>query len=108
MRRLSRSRSGTFTGFTTTADRGPVTATVCPNRIRAACRVTVNSRTAGYGRPVTGTSVTWWGHSTLWLADSGVTLLTDPLLTDRLIHLRRRAGATPQLPGAPDAVLLSH
>lgn len=54
------------------------------------------------------TSVTWWGHSTLWLADSGVTLLTDPLLTDRLIHLRRMAGPTPRLPGAPDAVLLSH
>ena len=44
----------------------------------------------------------------MWLADSGVTLLTDPLLTDRLIHLRRMAGPTPKLPGAPDAVLLSH
>jgi L-ascorbate metabolism protein UlaG (beta-lactamase superfamily) len=44
----------------------------------------------------------------MWLADSGVTLLTDPLLTDRLIHLRRMAGPTPELPGAPDAVLLSH
>ncbi len=54
------------------------------------------------------TSVTWWGHSTMWLADSGVTLLTDPLLTDRLAHLRRRAGGTPELVGAPDAVLLSH
>ncbi|BAL91765.1 hypothetical protein AMIS_65450 [Actinoplanes missouriensis 431] len=54
------------------------------------------------------TSVTWWGHSTVWLADSGVTLLTDPVLTDRLAHLRRMAGPTPSLPGAPDAVLLSH
>ena len=54
------------------------------------------------------TSVTWWGHSTMWLADSGVSLLTDPVLTDRLIHLRRVAGPTPVLPGAPDAVLLSH
>ncbi|ROP32971.1 MBL fold metallo-hydrolase [Couchioplanes caeruleus] len=57
---------------------------------------------------MTDTSVTWWGHSTMWLADSGVSLLTDPLLTDRLIHLRRMAGPTPALPGAPDAVLLSH
>jgi L-ascorbate metabolism protein UlaG (beta-lactamase superfamily) len=57
---------------------------------------------------VTETSVTWWGHSTMWLADSGVSLLTDPLLTDRLIHLRRMAGPTPRLPGPPDAVLLSH
>jgi L-ascorbate metabolism protein UlaG (beta-lactamase superfamily) len=57
---------------------------------------------------VSGTSVTWWGHSTVWLADSGVTLLTDPVLADRLVHLRRMAGPTPLLPGAPDAVLLSH
>ncbi|WP_229069680.1 MBL fold metallo-hydrolase [Actinoplanes sp. DH11] len=54
------------------------------------------------------TSVTWWGHSTVWLADSGVRLLTDPVLTDRLAHLRRMAGPAPVLPGAPDAVLLSH
>ncbi|MEV4636699.1 MBL fold metallo-hydrolase [Actinoplanes sp. NPDC049548] len=53
-------------------------------------------------------SVTWWGHSTMWLADSGTCLLTDPLLTDRLIHLRRMAGPTPALPRTPDAVLLSH
>jgi L-ascorbate metabolism protein UlaG (beta-lactamase superfamily) len=44
----------------------------------------------------------------MWLADSGTTLLTDPLLSDRLLHLRRMAGPTPTLPGAPDAVLLSH
>lgn len=52
--------------------------------------------------------MTWWGHSTMWLADSGATILTDPVLTDRMAHLRRLAGPTPQLPGAPDAVLLSH
>ncbi len=52
--------------------------------------------------------VTWWGHSTVWLEDSGVRLLTDPLLTNRLGHLRRVAGPTPALPGDPDAVLLSH
>jgi L-ascorbate metabolism protein UlaG (beta-lactamase superfamily) len=44
----------------------------------------------------------------VWLEDSGVRLLTDPLLTDRLAHLRRRAGPSPTLAGAPDAVLLSH
>jgi len=44
----------------------------------------------------------------MWLADSGVTLLTDPLLTDRLAHLRRRAGDVPRLAGPPDAVLISH
>jgi len=57
---------------------------------------------------VSTTSVTWWGHSTMWLADSGSTLLTDPVLTDRVAHLRRMAGPAPRLPGPPDAVLLSH
>ena len=54
------------------------------------------------------TSVTWWGHSTVWLSDSGTTLLTDPVLTGRVAHLRRQAGPDPELPGVPDAVLLSH
>jgi L-ascorbate metabolism protein UlaG (beta-lactamase superfamily) len=57
---------------------------------------------------VNRTRVTWWGHSTTWLEESGVTLLTDPLLSNRLIHLKRMAGGTPALPGPPDAVLLSH
>jgi L-ascorbate metabolism protein UlaG (beta-lactamase superfamily) len=57
---------------------------------------------------VSTTEVTWWGHSTVWLADSGVTLLTDPVLTGRLAHLRRIAGPPPRLPGPPDAILLSH
>jgi L-ascorbate metabolism protein UlaG (beta-lactamase superfamily) len=57
---------------------------------------------------VSTTEVTWWGHSTMWLADSGTTLLTDPVLTDRVAHLRRMAGPTPRLPGPPDAVLVSH
>jgi L-ascorbate metabolism protein UlaG (beta-lactamase superfamily) len=57
---------------------------------------------------VSTTSVTWWGHSTAWLADSGTTLLTDPVLTGRVAHLRRMVGPIPRLPGPPDAVLLSH
>jgi L-ascorbate metabolism protein UlaG (beta-lactamase superfamily) len=44
----------------------------------------------------------------MWLTDSGTSLLTDPVLTDRVAHLRRMAGRMPELPGAPDAVLLSH
>lgn len=51
---------------------------------------------------------TWWGHSTVWLEDSGVRLLTDPVLGNRVAHLRRRSGPQPVLPGAPDAVLISH
>jgi L-ascorbate metabolism protein UlaG (beta-lactamase superfamily) len=57
---------------------------------------------------VSTTEVTWWGHSTVWLEDSGTTLLTDPVLTGRVGHLRRMAGGAPLLPGPPDAVLLSH
>ena len=59
-------------------------------------------------KAVSETSVTWWGHSTMWLTDAGTTLLTDPVLTNRLAHLRRVAGPAPELPGPPDAVLLSH
>ncbi|MGA5704863.1 MBL fold metallo-hydrolase [Peterkaempfera bronchialis] len=53
--------------------------------------------------------ITWWGHATVTVEDSGVRLLTDPLLTARLAHLRRRRGP---LPGAEalraDAALVSH
>jgi len=53
--------------------------------------------------------VTWWGHATTTVRDSGVTVLTDPLLVRRLAHLRRRRGALPS-PRAvrPDLVLVSH
>lgn len=51
--------------------------------------------------------VTWWGHSTVSVRQQGVHLLTDPLLTDRVVHLSRRRGAAP-LGLAPDAVLVSH
>ncbi|MEV5694555.1 MBL fold metallo-hydrolase [Micromonospora globbae] len=57
----------------------------------------------------TGTvRLTWHGHSTVWIEDSGTRLLTDPLLRDRLAHLRRRRGPRPHLTDAPDAVLVSH
>ncbi|MBA0052203.1 MBL fold metallo-hydrolase [Streptomyces sp. AJS327] len=53
--------------------------------------------------------VTWWGHATTALRDSGTTLLTDPLLVRRLAHLRRRRGALPPAGAlSPDAVLVSH
>ncbi|NES27795.1 MBL fold metallo-hydrolase [Micromonospora terminaliae] len=52
--------------------------------------------------------LTWHGHSTVWIEDAGTRLLTDPLLRNRLAHLRRRRGTAPRLPAAPDAVLVSH
>ena len=52
--------------------------------------------------------VTWWGHATATITDQGTTVLTDPLLRNRLAHLRRRRGPVPTLAAAPDAVLISH
>ncbi|MET3986853.1 MBL fold metallo-hydrolase [Streptomyces sp. PvR034] len=53
--------------------------------------------------------ITWWGHATCTIEDSGVRLLTDPLFARRLAHLRRRRGAVPPAEAAvADAVLVSH
>ncbi|WP_447041348.1 MBL fold metallo-hydrolase [Streptomyces sp. DSM 118878] len=53
--------------------------------------------------------VTWWGHATCTVQDSGVRVLTDPLFARRLAHLRRRRGAPPPPEAAvADVVLLSH
>ncbi|WP_432060184.1 MBL fold metallo-hydrolase [Streptomyces sp. S1] len=53
--------------------------------------------------------VTWWGHATCTVEDSGVRFLTDPLFARRLAHLRRRRGAPPPPEAATaDAVLVSH
>lgn len=43
------------------------------------------------------------------MTDSGTTLLTDPVLTDRVAHLHRRRGSTPPPSAARvDGVLVSH
>lgn len=53
--------------------------------------------------------ITWWGHATASVRDSGTTLLTDPLLTRRCAHLWRRRGPVPPVwAHAPDAALVSH
>ncbi|MFG2287240.1 MBL fold metallo-hydrolase [Streptomyces sp. NPDC048595] len=53
--------------------------------------------------------VTWWGHATATVEDSGVRVLTDPLFVRRLAHLRRRRGALPPPEAArADLVLVSH
>jgi L-ascorbate metabolism protein UlaG (beta-lactamase superfamily) len=53
--------------------------------------------------------LTWLGHATVLLEVGGARLLTDPLLRDRVLHLRRH-GASPPPDAAHDidAVLLSH
>ncbi|MDQ1007276.1 L-ascorbate metabolism protein UlaG (beta-lactamase superfamily) [Streptomyces sp. V4I23] len=53
--------------------------------------------------------ITWWGHATCTIEDSGVRVLTDPLLVRRLAHLRRRRGALPPAEATvAEAVLVSH
>ncbi|MCX4820379.1 MBL fold metallo-hydrolase [Streptomyces sp. NBC_01142] len=53
--------------------------------------------------------VTWWGHATCTVEDSGVRVLTDPLFVRRLAHLRRRRGELPPAEAAvAEAVLVSH
>ncbi|WP_327288056.1 MBL fold metallo-hydrolase [Streptomyces sp. NBC_01198] len=53
--------------------------------------------------------ITWWGHATVTVRDSGTRVLTDPLFARRLAHLRRRKGAVPPAAAAAaDVVLVSH
>ncbi|MFF2021435.1 MBL fold metallo-hydrolase [Streptomyces sp. NPDC058171] len=53
--------------------------------------------------------ITWWGHATCTVEDSGTRVLTDPLFARRLAHLRRRRGALPtERARAADLVLVSH
>jgi L-ascorbate metabolism protein UlaG (beta-lactamase superfamily) len=51
--------------------------------------------------------VTWLGHSTVMIELQSTTILTDPLLRGRVMHLRRIAPATPREIDV-DAVLISH
>ncbi|MDO9378591.1 MAG: MBL fold metallo-hydrolase [Nocardioidaceae bacterium] len=53
-------------------------------------------------------AVTWWGHATCTVELDGARVLTDPLLLDRLAHLRRFAPTPPEDARAADVVLLSH
>jgi L-ascorbate metabolism protein UlaG (beta-lactamase superfamily) len=53
--------------------------------------------------------ITWWGHSTITIEENGTRLLTDPVLTSRIAHVRRRRGPAPTPEaGQCDAVLISH
>jgi L-ascorbate metabolism protein UlaG (beta-lactamase superfamily) len=54
-------------------------------------------------------SVTYLGHATVRLDLAGARLLTDPVLRDRIAHLRRRSPAVLQEDYEPlDGVLVSH
>jgi L-ascorbate metabolism protein UlaG (beta-lactamase superfamily) len=51
--------------------------------------------------------ITWLGHATVVFETPGARLITDPVLRDRFLHLRRHS-ASVQAPSDVDAVLLSH
>lgn len=52
--------------------------------------------------------LTWLGHATVLIEDRA-RVLTDPILTSSLLHLRRRAGPRPQqFSDLIDAVVISH
>ena len=51
-------------------------------------------------------SLTWVGHATVLIDVGGLRILTDPILTSRVAHLRRRV-APPRLEGV-EVVLISH
>ncbi|HET6546888.1 MAG TPA: MBL fold metallo-hydrolase [Solirubrobacter sp.] len=51
--------------------------------------------------------ITWLGHATVLIEADGARLLTDPVLRDRVAHLRRRVRPARE-PGRLDGVLVSH
>lgn len=66
---------------------------------------------SGQGRTLTdvgGVVVTWVGHSTMTIDAGGRRLLTDPLLTARVGHLRRRCAPAPDSTGDADVLIISH
>ena len=53
-------------------------------------------------------SIQYVGHGTVFVDLDGVRLLTDPLLRNRVAHLRRATRVSPRAVRGVDAVLISH
>jgi len=58
--------------------------------------------------PTSPVTVTWVGHSTNLIDVGGYRVITDPLLTRRVAHLRRRRDLPAADTAVVDAALLSH
>jgi L-ascorbate metabolism protein UlaG (beta-lactamase superfamily) len=58
--------------------------------------------------PARRARITWLGHSTVLVELDGTRLLTDPVLRDRVTHLRRTKPADAGMLYALDGVLVSH
>lgn len=52
--------------------------------------------------------LTWWGHASTTVALGGTRVLTDPLLVERLGHLRRQVPTAAEEARAADLVVVSH
>jgi L-ascorbate metabolism protein UlaG (beta-lactamase superfamily) len=55
-----------------------------------------------------GPAIRWLGHSTVVVELGGLRFITDPLLTDRVAHLRRRRPVDVEPWRHADVVLISH
>jgi L-ascorbate metabolism protein UlaG (beta-lactamase superfamily) len=53
-------------------------------------------------------AVTWWGHASTTVEVGGVRVGTDPLLSDRLFHLRRYTASPSATAYDVDVVVVSH
>lgn len=51
---------------------------------------------------------TWCGHATVLIEDRGVKILTDPLLTGRVAHLRRHVECPDRTVAGADIAVISH
>ena len=58
--------------------------------------------------PARRARITWLGHSTVLVELDGTRVLTDPVLRDRVAHLRRTKPADAGMLYALDGVLVSH
>lgn len=52
--------------------------------------------------------ITWWGHATATIELAGLTVLTDPVLTDRVAFLRRYGPTPPPSAAVADVAIVSH
>ena len=57
---------------------------------------------------ITDLAVTWWGHSSATVELGGLRIAVDPLLVDRLAHLRRWGASPDDAACDVDVVLVSH
>ena len=65
----------------------------------------MSKESAGPERPA---RITWLGHSTVLVELDGTRVLTDPVLRDRMAHLRRTKPADAGMLYALDGILVSH